>query len=35
MSKCKRPDHDHVRPAAAVEPAAEASGPQRVSGSSG
>ena len=35
MSKCKRPDHDHVRPAAAVEHAAEVSGPQRVSGSSG
>ncbi len=34
MSKCKRPDHDHVRPAVAVEPAAEASGPQRASGSS-
>jgi hypothetical protein len=31
MSKCKRPDHDHVLPLAAVEPAAEASSPQRVS----
>jgi hypothetical protein len=33
MSKCKRPDHDHVRLAAPVEPAAQQQ-KQRVSGSS-